>query len=148
MAEVRYFSLAMQVFVMLTSEVGEDQGSLNVWLLCIFVSSLREVNSCSIFVIVFTTSYHRPLSWPRWVQFRPSCPISLRYILLLFSLYVDTSKYVLPLSFSESCRKPPMRAACPSHRTVLYLVIQTKPCLVKLQMHVYSRLCHFPIPHT
>jgi hypothetical protein len=58
------------------------------------------------FITVFTTARHWSLSWAKWNKSTPSCPISLRTILILSST-PRSSKWSLPFWFpNQNYNKP------------------------------------------
>jgi hypothetical protein len=79
------------------------------------------------FITVFTKARHRTQSWASRIQFAPSIPISLRFILMLPSqLRLGLPSGLLPSGLQTKTPQTPlpspMRATCPAHFILLDLI--------------------------
>jgi len=87
----------------------------------------RALHGTRRLINVFTTARHWSLSWARWIQFTPLQPTtSLRCVLMLSShlrlvFRVVSSVQVFRPTFCKHFSSP-MRATCPAHLTLLYLI--------------------------
>ena len=83
------------------------------------------------FITALTSDRHLSLSWASSIQSIPPHPTSRRYILILFShLRLVLPSGLCPSGIPTKTLNTPLlsliRTTCPTHLTLLYLIIRTK----------------------
>jgi hypothetical protein len=93
---------------------------------------------------MFTGTCHWSLSWPRWIQFTPYNPISLRYILISSHLHLGLPSGLIPPVFPTKILYAyfpyPMHATCTTHLLLdlITLIITVKYICYEAHYAVFS----------